>query len=358
MLKQLKLLSLASLLALAAQPTLADHATDLKLVSTEMTKAAQAFIATVQGNPTGVETAVGYNRRELVALDYADTARTNYVYWPYLRKGLPLDYMTADQRSLVHDMLNTALSAKGYLSTVQVMQMEKILQDTETTGFPRGTENYTIAFFGEPKEDAAWGWRFEGHHLSLNFSVAPDEVSVTPTFFGASPAKIPNGVLAGFRNQREVHEAGFDLVNALDEKQRAIAIAAGDPPFDILSGNLNKPAETWDAWKQQAPQGIEVKTLTAAQKDLVQRILSEVVTVYRPEISQSYLNQIDVNDLRFVWFGGTTDGQPHYYRLEGPDFWFEYDLVQGMGNHVHAVWRSKNGDFGGDLLMQHRQESH
>jgi len=80
--------------------------------------------------------------------------------------------------------------------------------------------------------------------------------------------------------------------------------------------------------------------------------------VYRPEISRSYLQQIDVNELRFVWFGGTTDGDPHYYRLEGPDFWFEYDLVQGMGNHVHAVWRSKSGDFGGDLLMQHHQQDH
>jgi len=355
--------AIAFALALPTSIALADHAGDasanseLQIVSAEMTRAAQALLATM-GTVTNIETAVGYNRRELVALGADDAARTNYVYWPYLRKGLPLDYMTAEQRNLVHNMLNTALSAKGYLSTIQVMQMEKILQDTETTGFPRGTENYSIAFFGEPKADAAWGWRFEGHHLSLNFSVAPGEVSVTPTFFGASPAKIPNGVLAGFRNQRGAHEAGFALINALDEPQRAVAIAAGDPPFDIVAGNLNKPAANWDDWKHQAPQGITVSMLTAAQKDLVQRILDEVVTVYRPEISRSYLQQIDVNELRFVWFGGTADGEPHYYRLEGPDFWFEYDLVQGMGNHVHAVWRSKSGDFGGDLLMQHHQQDH
>ena len=195
-------------------------------------------------------------------------------------------------------------------------------------------------------------------HLSLNFAVAPGEVSVTPTFFGASPAKVESGVLAGFRNQRGVHEAGFALINALDEKQKAVAIAAGAPPFDIIAGNLNKPAATWDDWKKQAPQGIEVKTLTAIQKDLVQRILDEVVTVYRPEISKAYLQQIDVNDLRFVWFGGTTEKDPHYYRLEGKDFWFEYDLVQGNGNHVHAVWRSKSGDFGGDVLALHRQQAH
>src|SRR5690606_905037 len=195
-------LCVAVLSAPLAATALADHAGDassnssgniaLQGVSAEMTRIAQTFLATVAGNPTNVESAVGYNRQQLVSLSYDDEARTNYVYWPYLRKGLPLDYMTAEQRTLVHDMLNTALSAKGYLSAIQVMQMERILQDTETTGFPRGTENYTLAFFGDPA-DAAWGWRFEGHHLSLNFSVAPGEVSVTPSFFGASPAEIPNG---------------------------------------------------------------------------------------------------------------------------------------------------------------------
>lgn len=366
--KLLSSCSLIALLAFAAAPRVfADHAGDgsaaagnagMTQVSADMVRIAQAFIATLGEQPGGIETAVGYNRRELVALAPDDEARTNYVYWPYLRKGLPLDFMSADQRSLVHDMLNTALSAKGYLSAIQVMQMEKILQDTEVVGFPRGTENYTLAFFGEPSSDAKWGWRFEGHHLSLNFTVAPGEVSVTPTFFGASPAKIPNGTLAGFRNQRGTHEAGLALINAMDEDQRATAIVAGDPPNDILAGTLNRPAATWEDWKKLPAQGIEVSALSAPQKDLVQRILDEVVTVYRPEISTAYLQQIDVNDLRFVWFGGTSDGEAHYYRLEGPDFFFEYDLVQGMGNHVHAVWRSKTGDFGGDLLMQHYAESH
>ncbi len=352
--------AMLGLLALAAPNVFADRAEGeaLQAVNADMLRIAEAFLATVAGEPGGIETAVGYNRRELVALEADAEARTNLVYWPYLRKGLPIDFMSAEQRVLVHDLLNTALSAKGYLGAIQIMQLEKVLADAETTGFPRGTENYTLAFFGTPAADARWGWRFEGHHLSLNFSVAPNELSVTPAFWGASPAEIPTGALAGFRSLRGSHEAGFELINALDETQRAQAIEDGNPPFDIISGTLNKPMETWDDWLALPPQGIEVSTLSAAQKDLAQRILDEVVTQYRPEVSASYLAQIDVNDLRFVWFGGTTDGEAHYYRLEGPDFFFEYDLVQGMGNHVHAVWRSKNGDFGGDMLLQHRAESH
>jgi hypothetical protein len=352
--------TLLALFALPVPAALADRAEGegMAEVSADMLRIAEAFLATVAGAPGGIETAVGYNRRELVALPYEDDARTSYVYWPYLRKGLPLDFMSAGQRMLVHDMLNTALSAKGYLGAIQVMQMEKILQDTETTGFPRGTENYTLAFFGTPAADAVWGWRFEGHHLSLNFTVAPGAVSVTPSFWGASPAKIPNGTLAGFRNQRGTHEAGLALINALNDSQRAVAIEDGNPPFDIVSGNLNRPMASWNDWKTLPAQGIAVSALDAPQKDLVQRILDEVVTAYRPEISAAYLAQIDVNDLRFVWFGGTNDGDAHYYRVEGPDFFFEYDLVQGNGNHVHAVWRSKDGDFGGDMLLQHRAGSH
>jgi hypothetical protein len=359
----------AALTLLPPAPALAEHAGDaadnasgnieLQGVSMEMTRAAQALLATVAGDVSGLETSVGYNRKELMALANDDDGRGNYVYWPYMqRKGLRLDYMSGEQRALVHDMLNTALSAKGYLSAIQIMQLENILADVEVTGFPRNTGAYTMAFFGEPKEDAAWGWRFEGHHLSLNFSVAPGEISVTPSFFGASPAEIAGGMMSGFRNMREHHEAGLALINAMDAAQRAEAIEDGNPPFDIVSGTLNRPLETWDDWKQLPEQGIAVRSLNAQQKDMVQRILDEVVTAYRPEIARSYLNQIDVNDLRFVWLGGTSDGDAHYYRLEGPDFFFEYDLVQGMGNHLHTVWRSKSGDFGGDLLMQHHRDSH
>lgn len=359
-LQQRILAAVATALTLATLPAQADNASgsELAAVSADMARIAQAFLATMEGPPSAIESSVGYQRRELALLPADDPARTNYVYWPYLRQGLPIDFMTAQQRTLVHDLLNTALSARGYLSAVQIMQMEKILADDEVTGFPRGPENYTLAIFGQPAAGERWGWRFEGHHLSLNFSVAPDAVSVTPSFWGAAPAAIPSGPLAGFRNLRGSHEAGLALINALDDAQRLEAIAEGNPPFDILSGNLNRPQASWDDWKNLPPQGIAVSSLDARRKDLVQRILDEVVTLHRPEISRAYLQQVDVNDLRFVWFGGTRDGEAHYYRLEGPDFFFEYDLVQGNGNHVHAVWRSKAGDFGADLLLQHRRQDH
>jgi len=355
---------LLPLLGLSLSAVLANHAgegpEDSSLASTtiEMVAAVQAILETVSEGPGGIENAVGYNRKELLQLDFMDDARTNYVYWPYLRKGLPLEFMSAQQKMLTHDLLNTALSAKGYLSVIQIMQLEKILSDNEVIGFPRGPENYTLAIFGTPGQDNQWGWRFEGHHLSLNFAVANGELSVTPAFFGASPAEIRTGSMAGFRSQNTVHKAGFALISGLTENQRGQAVEDGNPPSDVLSGTLNRPSESWNDWKSLPQSGISISSLSPGQKQLAQHLIDQVITVYRPEISSAYSSQIDLNDLHFTWLGSTVDGEAHYWRLDGDDFFFEYDLVQGRGNHVHTAWRSKEGDFGADLLMQHRQENH
>ena len=58
----------------------------------------------------------------------------------------------------------------------------------------------------------------------------------------------------------------------------------------------------------------------------------------------------------FAWAGGTEKGQPHYYRVQGPTFLIEYDNTQNDANHIHAVLRDFDNDFGEDLLRKHYQE--
>ncbi len=360
--KLLSALPLACLFILTLQQTAkahyadAEHHEDLHRLQHEMADIAQALLDAVDGPPGRIEVAVGYDRQELLRRDMDDDNRIDYIYWPHLRAGLPLEYMSADQKMLVHELLLSALSAKGYLSAVQIMQMEEVLADLEVIGFPRGSGRYNLTIFGEPGIENEWGWRFEGHHLSLNFTLTPQGISVTPSFWGAAPAQIRSGNLAGFRNLQHLHHAGLTLINALSLSQQAQAIEPGAPPNDILAGTLDLPREAWDDWKELGETGIHVATLADEQKALVQRIIDEVITAYRPEISASYLQQIDINEIWFTWIGGTTENEPHYYRLDGPDFFFEYDLVQNEGNHVHTVWRSKSGDFGADLLIRHRRE--
>ena len=338
-------------------------------VSEEMVRTAQAILQSArdgvlqQGDRDAgtnrVERMVGYSREALLSLPADDESKRDWVYWPRFRVGLTLEFMTAEQRMLVHDFLKASLSHAGYLKTVHVMQTEEILSLWEDIGLPRGNEKYWLVFFGTPSMEEPWGWRFEGHHVSLNVSVAPGSIRVTPTFFGADPAEVPQGPMAGFRPHGAVEDLGRTLILSMSGSQQEIAILADQAPREIFATNLGRPRDDWEAWKRTLqPDGIAVADLRPEQRQMVQRLLDEVVTTYRPEISEAYLKTIDVDGLSFAWMGSTQRREPHYYRLQGADFVFEYDNVQDNANHVHTVWRSKSGDFGDDLLPSHYQSAH
>ena len=328
-------------------------------VTDELVDAALALLSSVDEGPTVIEKAVGYSRADLLALPADDNARLDWSYWPRERAGLKLQFMTKEQRAMVHDLLVTTLSSKGYNKLVNIMQLENVLAATEEIGFPRGVEDYVLVFFGRPAKDHPWAWRFEGHHISLNISIVPGKVAVTPSFLGAYPARIINGPLAGFRPIHLEEDLGRQLIRSLSENERKQAILAGEAPWDIVTGNLLKSPAKWDEWKTLLkPDGIPVKNLSPRHQQLIHRIITEIITTYRPEISSSYLEKIDVNELSFAWIGSLEKGAPHYYRLQGQDFVFEYDNSQNDGNHIHTVWRSRTGDFGEHLLGQHYLESH
>ena len=325
----------------------------------DMVEAASALLATVAGGPGGTETLLGFDKGKNLALELGDSARHDWAYWPTERVGVPLDLMTAEQRRLTHQLLTSLLSARGYLKVVQIMQLEQILGMLDTAGLPRGVGHYEVVLFGKPSATEAWSWRFEGHHVSLNVVVAPAGVSVTPSFFGSNPAEVRSGPLTGFRVLGVEEDLARELVTSLTAEQRARAVVSAEAPRDIFTGNINKPEDQWEAWRETLQvAGIPVSALNEVQQHWVRRILDEVVGVYRPELSAEFLRGIDQRALSFAWMGATERGAPHYFRLQGPDFVFEYDNVQDNGNHVHSVWRDKSQDFGMSLLGEHYRTSH
>jgi hypothetical protein len=325
----------------------------------EMVAAANALLATVAAGPGGTETLLGFDKGKNLALELADRARYDWAYWPTERVGVPLDLMTAEQRRLTHELLTSLLSARGYLKVVQIMQLEQILGLLDTAGLPRGVGHYEVVLFGKPSLSDAWSWRFEGHHVSLNVVVAPAGISVTPSFFGSNPAEVRSGPLTGFRVLGAEEDLARELVASLSAAQRGKAIVSNEAPRDIFSGNIGKPEDQWEAWRRTLlPEGISVAELNEVQQHWVRRILDEIVGAYRSELSADYLRSIDPKSLSFAWLGPTERGAPHYFRLQGEDFVFEFDNVQDNGNHVHSVWRNKSEDFGMHLLGEHYRTSH
>lgn len=339
-----------------------------------MTRAAQTLLESVRGDPEFSEVLRGYSMEDRLLLPAEDPERRNWVYWPAERAGLSFDLMHAKHRALTHELLWTLVSAHGYHKLVNIMQLENVLAATSSTGFPRGIEEYTLTLFGTPSDTQPWAWRFEGHHISLNISVVPGVgIAVTPTFMGADPAEVTFGPLAGVRVLRVEEDLGRKLARSLSPAQRAVALLRGDPtynaehgytyaydaPWDLHASNILKNPDEWDDWVTElSPDGIRFANLDAAQKATLLELLDEVFATYRPEVAGSYRRALDLDSLSFAWIGGLDKNEPHYYRVQTDDFLFEYDNVQGNGNHVHEVWRSRADDFGEDLLRRHHAAAH
>jgi hypothetical protein len=257
---------------------------------------------------------------------------------------------------------------------------------------------YWVRLFGHP-DDSTWGWRFGGHHLSVNVLLRDGRVAATtPSFLGADPASSP--LLGGeLRPLGGVEDLARTLMTSLGKREQAQAVLHPRAISDIVSGNraqlrpgdrMMRPRDLFrgampapsrstivdrtDGVAQSDPgyteadhermafgvgsQGVAAHDLTAAQRDQ----LRDVIAAYTDrspqpvadELRRRYAQDSQLDAVHFGWAGDTAPGQPHYYRLTGPRLFVEYDNVQRGANHAHSVWRDPVGDFGLDPLWSHR----
>lgn len=267
------------------------------------------------------------------------------------RRGLPLASMDERQRALAHDLLRSGLSEPGYLTATAVLELEGVLRELEAGGrFTRDPERYFVSVFGTPSATGAWGWRFEGHHISLHFTVVEGrEVAAAPAFVGANPAEVREGPRAGLRILAPREEAARALVESLTPAQRFSAALVDEPPDDILTGNQLEIGRF-------EGEGIPGSRLDAAQREHLLSLIEVYVSMMPDAIAAERMARIreaGLGAVTFLWIGDVARGAPHYYRIQGPSFLVEYDNAQDDGNHIHSVWRDFAGDFGRDVLREH-----
>lgn len=289
-------------------------------------------------------------QRERLVLPFGDEKRVDWHYTPRSRPGLPFAEMTPAQREGVHALLRTALSAVGHRKLVNIIELELVLREVEITGFFRDPEKYYIVFFGAPDPKRPWGWRFEGHHLSLSFTLAGDRIAATPSFFGANPAEVRKGPKKGLRVLAEEEDEARKLLGLLDPAQRASAVIEARSYGELVTRNRERvsPLDS---------RGLPARAMTEAQRAQLRRVIEVYAASFDPGLRAARLARASegFDDARFAWAGPTERGQPHYYRIQGPRFLIEYDSSQDGGNHIHTVWRDFDGDFGRDLLREHRE---
>ncbi|MEO5823145.1 MAG: DUF3500 domain-containing protein [Vicinamibacteraceae bacterium] len=333
----------------AIAPTGARETTTAK----DMRDAATAFLSTLDA---GQKTATTFA--------FTSDERENWFFTPVPRKGLAYFSMSDAQRAAAVKLLKTGLSAKGFSKVEAIRSLESILYESEGEagkkpdwdGKPhRFPDRYLFTVFGTPSATEPWGWRFEGHHISQNWTVVSGTaIASSPQFFGSNPAEVRTGPKTGLRVLAAEEDLARTLLVSLDEKQRQAAMVDAKAPNDVLTTNKHKAERLPDV-------GVAYSELTPGQQQALWKLIEEYAFAQTASLGQARIATIKkdgVAAVKFAWMGVADKGGPHYYRVQGPRFAIEYDNTQNTNNHIHAVWRDYDGDFGRDILAEHYKADH
>jgi len=288
-------------------------------------------------------------QRRTTLFPFDSAERFNWHYIPRSHKGILLRNMSEPLREAAMAILRAALSEAGYRRCGDIMRLEPIVATMEQDPETYDPGNYAVTIFGMPAAREPWGWRLDGHHLSINFTHSPETVAVTPTFFGANPAEVETGEVKGLRVLGAAEDDGRSLINSLSEAGRRQAVIRARAFSDILTG----PGRELSLRKRS---GLSLAEMKSSNVNLAMQIVERFITTMNPMVAQrerAAIRSAGIEEIHFAWAGRFEPRQPHYYRLHGPKFVIEYDNTQNDANHIHSVWHNPTLEFGGDRLRHH-----
>lgn len=309
----------------------------------DMVTAADTFLDTLSAE-----------QRKSAVFEFKAEERENWHFIPFDRKGIILSDLQPEQETLAYALLGSALSTKGLLRATAIMSLEQFLAVQEKDPVKRNPQKYYVAIFGTPKSGSTWGWRFEGHHLSVNVTIVDGKaLALTPMFFGTNPAEISEGPRKGLRPLGTIEDRGRVLATALKAAGKPVVFSE-KAPRDILTAQER-------AVTPLKVQGVSTPDMDDKQRDLLRAIVAAYLENHPADAIAGAVGDMkssDLSKIHFAWAGGLKKGDPHYFRVQGPTFLLEYANTQNDANHAHAVWRDFDGDFGRDLLKEHIEKAH
>lgn len=304
--------------------------------SQQMTAAASTFLASLSDA-----------QRDQATFEFDSEERLNWHYIPRERKGLPLRSLEGAPLQNALALLRTGLSEAGYDQALNVMSLEEVLYlleggAREERREKRDPKKYYFSVFGTPSADGTWGWRVEGHHLSLNYTIVDGElVSTTPEFFGANPGFIDAGPGREIRVLGAEEDIARQILKQCSESQVAKCWLAKEAADDIRSVGTKQPST-------DAAVGLAVSAMSADQKKLMAELLNEYLKNMPEDVvaeRRERIRKAGMDNIYFAWWGSSERNERHAYRVQGPTFLIEYNNTQNSANHVHSIWRNMDGDF-------------
>jgi hypothetical protein len=301
------------------------------------------------------------SQRAEATFPFETPERFEWAYTPGPRMGLAIRDMRPDQRAASSAIVAAAMSSRTAGEIGAIIALETILGQLERAGgrsgwLRRDPELYWFAVFGDPGSATRWSWRVGGHHVAIHVTVADDRViGTTPSFLGANPAVVPSGPRAGARPLPGEEGLARALLSDLTPAERGVALVDDVAPADVLTGT-GRHADV-----RSVPVGIRHADLGAPRRAALERLIRHYVQRMRPEVAEAAWERIvatGLGDVTFAWAGSDAPGRGHYYAIRGASFVIEYDNTQNGANHIHAVWRDLDNDWGEDVLAEHLAIAH
>jgi hypothetical protein len=291
-------------------------------------------------------------QRELVSRPFSDDAARRWLeYRPRSRPGASLAELSGDATKAAHRLLATGLSEHAYAQAMGIVALEEILDQREGWRRGRHSGDYWVSVHGSPDDDEPWSWRFEGHHLSVTMTVAGDEVSPAPVFFGANPACVSYAGRPVSRPLAPEEDLVRALMDAMGPQGRSATVVASQAPDDIHSATSPAAGELIE------PLGVAAGDLSPGARSLLDQLVALYLERLPAALAAREAARLGDTDLHFAWEGPLTSGARHYYRVQGDDLLIEYDTTD-EGNHAHTVLRRPRSDFGADVLAAHYAQAH
>lgn len=278
---------------------------------------------------------------------FDDPERLNWHFIPRPRKGVPLKALEGASLKAAHAFIRSGLSEAGYDQTLNVMSLEELLYlleagDRDARRANRDPGKYYLSVFGEPSDSGIWGWRLEGHHISLNFTIKDGKVvSSTPEFFGANPGTVDAGKGRQIRVLGPEEDIARQILKLCSPEQQKVCWISKEAPKEVPGPNEAQAAVS-------APVGLPYAQMSEDQKKLVHELLGEYLKNLPSDIEadrRAAINSAGMDKIQFAWYGLSELHEPHHYRVQGPTFVIEYNNTQNNANHVHSMWRNLGGDF-------------
>ena len=344
--------------------------------------------------------------------DASDGERRRWFYTPTDHGGLTVHQQRPAQHRAAMRLVATGLSAgrvrdcRDDHGSGERARLQRGVRGPLRPGTRPRPRNVLLCGCSANREaTGAWGWRFGGHHVSLNNLVVDGVlVSTTPCFLGADPAVVaapggsvqpparpgrgpgtgPDAVAAGRASLSRallLDRAPSDFVTAnrtsLSDGDRLIPLAGiwrnqrfadalEQEKLQALSDAIDpQPQDYTDADHlalayTTTPKGVAAADLDAGQRELLRALLETYLGRAPVGVSpwNHYGDESVLDEVHFLWAGPTEAGAPHYYRLQAPRLLIEWDNTQRNANHAHSVWRDPTSDFGLDVLARHHAAHH